>query len=112
MLKKKNKPEMIKVSSKNLDEIQLRLAENSLNDADKKILSTILITYQWLFCQLQMTKFSMRKLKSVFGFKTEKKSNLKSGKSQDVKDLLNNTEQNSAQLPAVSNNQEVLQKKP
>ena len=110
MSKKRSKPEIIEVSSENIDEIQLRLTENSLNETDKKIISTILITYQWLCRQLQMTKFSMHKLRSVFNFKTEKRSNLKSSKLQDG--LLNNTEQNSAQLPAAPNNLEVLPKKP
>ncbi len=32
MLKKKNEPEIVKLSSKNIDEIQLRLTENSLNE--------------------------------------------------------------------------------
>ena len=69
MLKKKNEPEIVKLSSKNIDEIQLRLTENSLNEEDRKILSIILTTYQWLFRQLQLARFSIRKLKSVFGFK-------------------------------------------
>lgn len=77
MLKKKNKPEIIKLSPENFEEIQRRLAENSLNTEDKKIISTILITYQWLIRQLQTAKFSIQKLKSIFGFKTEKMKNLR-----------------------------------
>ncbi len=76
MPKKTNNPEIIKLSSDNIDELKLRLIKCSLNDEDKKIISTILSTYQWLSRQLQTARFSIRKLKSIFGFKTEKSSNL------------------------------------
>ncbi len=76
MPKKTNKPKIIKLSSQNIDEIQLRLIKNTLNEDDRKIISTILTTYQWLSRQLQTARFSIRKLKSIFGFKTEKSSNL------------------------------------
>lgn len=77
MLKKKNKPEIIKLSPENFDGIQGRLASSSLDAEDKKIISTILITYQWLIKQLQTAKFSIQKLKSIFGFRTEKMKNLR-----------------------------------
>lgn len=108
MSKNKNKPEIVKLTSKNIDEITVRLHENSLSSEDKKIISTILITYQWLCRQLQTAKFSIRKLKSIFGFKTEKRANLPGGASQDTANTASSTENteeksasnNSEQLPA------------
>lgn len=102
MSKKKNKPEIIKLSTENLDDIQGRLAKSSLDAEDKKIIATILTTYQWLSKQLQTARFSIRKLKSIFGFKTEKKSNLKPSKPQNI---------NAEQLLDASNNPEIPLKK-
>lgn len=91
MSKKNNKPEIIQLSSKNIDEIQSRLTESSLNDADKEIISTILTTYQWLCRQLLMARFSMHKLKTIFGLKTEKKVHLKKLNPDDFSSSENNT---------------------
>lgn len=81
MPKKTNSPEIIKISDENINEIQTRLTNNTLHDDDKKILCAILSTYQWISNQLHLAKFSIKKLKSIFGFKTEKNSKLKRKKS-------------------------------
>lgn len=72
MPKKNNSPEIIKLSVNDFDGIKSRLSTNQLSDDDKKIMLSILTTYQWLQRQLQSAKFSIHRLKILFGFKTEK----------------------------------------
>lgn len=83
MSKEKNSAEIITLSPKDISDVQSRLMATSLSNEDKKNICAILNTYQWLYRQLQTAKLSINKLKSVFGFTTEKKSNLKSIKPQD-----------------------------
>jgi IS30 family transposase len=53
-------------------------------ESDKKIILSIMTTYQWLYNQLQTAKFSMHRLKKMFGFKTERMSSIKKNNSQDL----------------------------
>jgi len=87
MSKKKLQPEIINLSVSELDEIRSRFYDNSLTDADKKIILSILNIYQWLSVQLQSAKLSILKLRRVFGFLTEKRDNKKlSNDSESGKD--------------------------
>ena len=72
MTNKNKKPEIVNVSSTDLEEIKLRVLANTLSENDKKIITAILTTYHWIYGQLQTAKLGMRRLKSLFGFKTEK----------------------------------------
>lgn len=114
MSKQKTTPELINLSSDNLEEIKTRLMANVLNDADKKIILGILSTYQWLYQKLQMAKFSLHKLKAVFGFTTEKKRNLKAAEIPENLATLpshSTDTKNSAGSPTTSNDREPLSKK-
>lgn len=96
MTKKNKKPELVNVSLKELDDIKSRVSETHLGNDDKKIILSILTTYQWLHAQLQTAKFSLHRLKKMFGFTTEKRSAAKKNNSQDVLDF--NLEQDGSLL--------------
>jgi hypothetical protein len=89
MSKINTKPKIINLSSNDLDGVKTRVSAAALAEHDKKIILSILTTYQWLYGQLQTAKFSLHRLKKIFGFSTEKRSFLK-GK----KDALSNTGSN------------------
>ena len=77
-MKRKKTPEILNLHSTELDALKARVAAGSpLLDGDAKILISVLSTYQWLHRQLQSTKFTIHRLKKMFGFSTEKRSWLK-----------------------------------
>ena len=87
-VKKKQKVDIINLSSNDFSEVESRLTTGLLTEGDKKIILSIMTTYQWLYNQLQTAKFSMHRLKKMFGFKTERmpstnKNNLQDGALQD-----------------------------
>jgi len=74
----RQQPEIINLPESTVEAIKLRLTEGSaLLEEDKKIVLSILSTYMWLSRQLQTTKLSIQRLRSLFGFSTEKRSRLK-----------------------------------
>ena len=77
MANKNKKPEIVNISSIELEEIKLRVLTNTLSDHDKKLVTTILTIYQWLYHQLQTAKLGMRRLRNFFGFQTEKNPSYK-----------------------------------
>lgn len=81
--KKQQKPDIINVSPTDFAEIESRVTTGLLTEDDKKIILSVLTTYKWLLGQLQHAKFSMHRLKKMFGFKTERSS---SHKKNDPKD--------------------------
>lgn len=82
-IKTKQKPEIIKISPAQLDEVSSRVTANHLTENDKKIILSILSTHRWLLHQLQAAKFSMHRLKKMFGFKTEKNTSSKKNNSTE-----------------------------
>jgi hypothetical protein len=72
-MKKKNSPEIIDVSVDALEGLKARLASNSLLDEDKSILMAIVSAYAWIQAQLRTTKFTIHRLKKLFGFSSEKR---------------------------------------
>jgi len=82
-MSKKQKPEIINLPEGKLDEISSRLLTTSMSDDDKKIILTILTTYAWLTRQLRSTKLTINRLKSLFGFTTEKHTNKKKKKKEE-----------------------------
>jgi hypothetical protein len=83
-MKKKRAPEIIDVPAEALEGIKSRIGSGALLEEDKKIVLAILGTYSWLLHQLQSSKFTLNRLKKMFGFSTEKRSkNSKSGGSAD-----------------------------
>jgi hypothetical protein len=83
-VKKKQKVDIINLSSNDLSEVESRLTSGLLTESDKKIILSIMATYQWLYNQLQTAKFSMHRLKKMFGFKTERMSSTKKNYLQDL----------------------------
>lgn len=111
MIRKKT-PEIINLSTIELDALKSRVAAGSpLLDGDAKILLSVLSTYQWLYRQLQSTKFTIHRLKKIFGFSTEKRSSLKKKTLPD--DLLGQAETNSDIPPnrATPNGEDLTTKK-
>jgi hypothetical protein len=75
---RKEHPEIINLPESTVEAIKLRLREGgALLEEDKKIVLSILSAYMWLSRQLQTTKLNMQRLRSLFGFSTEKRSKLK-----------------------------------
>ncbi len=56
-----------------MNDIRVRLNNRTLSDSDIKVVGSILLTYLWLHEQLDTAKLTMRRLKNMLGFKTEKK---------------------------------------
>ena len=76
-MKKRKSPEIINLPEDKLNEIKTRLESGSILEEDKKVLLLILSTYTWLYRQLQTKKLGIQRLRSLFGFSTEKRSGLK-----------------------------------
>lgn len=75
---RRQQPEIINLPESAVEAIKLRLAEGStLLEEDKKIVLSIMSTYMWISRQLQTTRLTIHRLKSLFGFSTEKRSRLK-----------------------------------
>jgi hypothetical protein len=55
-----------------------------MGEEDKKIIFFVLSAYQWLHNQLGTAKVSIRRLKNIFGFSTEKRSALGRRKNNGV----------------------------
>ena len=87
---KQKKPDCLTLEADQIEGLQERLSASSLSGADKKIISTILEVYVWLYASLQEAKISISRLKSFFGFtkKTEKGSDCEQteGDTQDGSD--------------------------
>ena len=84
----KKTPKFIDLPVETLDHIKSRVASCSLLEEDKKVILSIVVTYSWLLRQLQSTKFTLHRLKKMFGFSTEKlaKTNSKNTKASSEDD--------------------------
>jgi hypothetical protein len=76
-MKQRKSPEIINIPEGKLNEIKTRLESGSILEEDKKVILLILSTYSWLYRQLQAKKIGIQRLRSLFGFSTEKRSSLK-----------------------------------
>jgi hypothetical protein len=79
-MKRKKSPEIIDIPVEELENIKLRIGSGIILEEDTKVVLTILGTYSWLMRQLQSTKFTINRLKKMFGFSTEKHKNVGSKK--------------------------------
>lgn len=70
---RKKTPEMMDISAQQLADINARISSNSLLEEDKRVILLILSAYAWIQTQLQRHKLSIKRLKNMFGFKTEKR---------------------------------------
>jgi|APCry1669189844_1035258.scaffolds.fasta_scaffold19878_2 hypothetical protein len=70
---RKNTPDMLDISAQQLSDINARISSNSLLEEDKHVIVLVLSAYAWIQTQLQRHKLSIKRLKNMFGFKTEKR---------------------------------------
>jgi len=68
-----DQPEIITLLHDDLQGIKARILANTLEEHDKKIILTIINSYQWLQDKIQHTKINIFRLRKLFGFKTEKR---------------------------------------
>ena len=88
-MKQRKSPEIINLPTGKLDEIKTQVAASSILEEDKKNILLILSTYAWLYRQLQAKKIGIQRLRSLFGFSTEKRSNLKKQSNENTLPGLN-----------------------
>lgn len=97
-MKKDGEPEVIKVSDDDLSRVRVEISQSNLSENTKKIILGILDAYYWLFRMYQAKKLSLKKLRRLFGFKTEK------SKSVDDKKIEDNDKDDSNLPPSSSGN--------
>lgn len=81
--------EIINLPAKQLDEIKTRFEAGSILEEDKKIILLILSTYSWLYRQLQTKKLGIQRLRTLFGFRTEKRTGPKNKGDETIPPDLN-----------------------
>jgi hypothetical protein len=72
-MKKKKTPDIIDVNTAQLEEIKSRLTSGIILEEDKPVILAIISAYTWIQVQLQSAKLNIYRLKSLFGFRTEKR---------------------------------------
>ena len=82
-------PEIINLPAGKLDEIKTRFEAGSILEDDKKIILLILSTYSWLYRQLQAKKLGIQRLRTLFGFRTEKRTGSKNKGDETILSDLN-----------------------
>lgn len=100
-MKRKKSPEIINLPAGKLDEIKTRFESGSILEEDKKIILLILSTYAWLYRQLQAKKIGIQRLRSLFGFSTEKRANLEKKDDNNIQPDLNGSSDSTAQGDAL-----------
>ena len=88
---RKTTPEIINLPAGKLDEIKTRFEEGFILEEDKKIILLILSTYSWLYHQLQAKKLGIQRLRTLFGFRTEKRTGSKNKGAETTPPDLNGT---------------------
>lgn len=96
---KKSRPEQIKLTAKQVKNLEVKLQNNQLEQEDVNILISVLTFYLWLQEQLSKAKLTITRLKKIFGFKREKLS-----KSSGVEDTSPTDEQISPNEDGAKNN--------
>jgi transposase len=113
--KKKNEaPKQVKLTAEQVKELQERLQKNQLTKDDADLLQGVLSFTLWLQDRLSRAKLSIKRLRKLFGFKTEsrkksKQDNDNSDESSTTEpteeDAANNSEATVAQPPAADDQQ-------
>lgn len=65
-------PESIQLNQQEVNELEARIKSSTLSAGDQKIILRLIQFSLWLQFRLSEAKLTMRKLRSLFGFKTEK----------------------------------------
>jgi len=69
--KQKNSPKQIKLTSQEAGELLSRIHEQKITSNDLEIFESTLVTVLWLQKQLSRARLSIKRLKKLFGFKSE-----------------------------------------
>ena len=73
-MSRKKQPKIIEVSSDQLNSLNARISANTaILEEDKRVVLAILSIYTWLQQQLDRQKLSIKRLKKLFGFTTERR---------------------------------------
>jgi hypothetical protein len=73
-VKKKKPHDIIDVSVDKLEGLKSRLISDTLFEEDKPIILAIISAYAWIQGQLDSAKLTIHRLKTLFGFGTEKRN--------------------------------------
>jgi hypothetical protein len=73
IVKKSNKPNKVDLTIEESEALIIRIENNTLTDADRKLCVQMLRFMFWLQSCLLEAKLSIKRLKNIFGIKTEKK---------------------------------------
>ncbi len=77
MAKAKDNVKQVKLTKQEAKELKQRIQNDTLSDNDRVIFLALLSFNSWLQQQLGFAKLTIRKLKGLFGFSTEKKTLIK-----------------------------------
>ena len=69
--KKNETPKQVKLTSKQVDELQERLQKNELTKDDVNLLQGVLNFTFWIQERLSRAKLTIKRLRKLFGFKNE-----------------------------------------
>lgn len=72
-----DKPKAVKLTLEQTEKLKRRIFETELPDEDKELLSGLIGFNLWLNQQLSRASFTIRRLRGLFGFSTEKKNTKK-----------------------------------
>jgi hypothetical protein len=84
-MKKNDGPKIIKLSDQDLKDLQKKIETNKLGPKEKSIILNLLKVYLWPSKLYFAKKLSLRKLKRLFSFSTEKNPKLEDKKILTVK---------------------------
>lgn len=86
MSKNKNKPDVISLTSDEVDALKARIRSHSLTEDDRELLTGVITWMLWLQTQLARSKLTILRLKKLFGFSTEKSPKKKDSGTEENKD--------------------------
>jgi len=66
-------PNSVTMDAKEVEALLERVAGSSLPESDKKVIAGVFSFNHWLQTQLANAKLSIKRLRAIFGFTTEKK---------------------------------------
>jgi hypothetical protein len=68
------KPKQVELTPEEIEELKQRILSETLTVSDKELLVGLISFNFWLREQLSLAKLTIKKLKGLFGFRTEKKT--------------------------------------
>jgi len=82
-MKKKKGPQPVKLDQQELDALKQRITDKKITEDDLKLFLKLIEFNLWLQAKLARAKLSIHRLRKMFGFKSEKRSNKKNNKDTD-----------------------------